>query len=118
MSTIRVRVAEGRQVVPIEGGPVRRAGAEIEIEPVLARKWISWGWVVPVDGGQAPPAPDGPSVRHHRANVRARIREELKTDHDRSDRTVASVVGCDHKTVGAVRTAMQDSGELPQPSDT
>lgn len=116
MTAVRVRVADGRQVVTDTGH--HRGGDVLTVHAHTARQWITWRWAVPVDDEQLPAVPDGPAARHHRANVRARIRDELKTDPGRSDRTVANVVGCDHKTVGAVRKAMQEAGELPQPSDS
>ncbi|WP_067470182.1 hypothetical protein [Actinomadura macra] len=115
MTAVRVRVVEGRQVAT--GTGLHGAGTELEIDDrLLLRRWVAWGWVVPVEGDEVPTRRPGPAARHHRANVRARIREELATDHTRSDRAVATVVGCDHKTVGAVRSQMHDRGELPHPS--
>jgi hypothetical protein len=40
------------------------------------------------------------------ATKRELIETELRTDPNRSDRKIASVVGCDHKTVGAARDRM------------
>jgi hypothetical protein len=37
------------------------------------------------------------------APKRARIEQELRADPTRSDREIARIVGCDHKTVGAAR---------------
>lgn len=111
MTSIPVRVADGRQVVTDTGH--HRGGDVLTVDPHTARQWVTWGWAAPVD--EMPPAPETPAARHHRANIRARIKAELATDHDRSDRTVANIAGCDHKTVGAVRKAMAESGELPHP---
>lgn len=44
---------------------------------------------------------------------RAIIAEELRRCPDDSDRAIAKRVGCDHKTVGAVRRSQ--GGEIPQP---
>jgi hypothetical protein len=41
---------------------------------------------------------------------RERIETELRADPNRSDRKIASVVGCDHKTVGSARDRL---GLLP-----
>lgn len=55
-----------------------------------------------------------------REQRRALILAELEHDDTRSDRAIARLLGCDHKTVGAVRavlTAPRGGGEIPHPAD-
>jgi hypothetical protein len=61
------------------------------------------------------------SINVHRRHLdltneqtRELISELLKADPSQSDRTVAKIVKRDHKTVGAVRTKLEASGEIPQ----
>lgn len=52
------------------------------------------------------------------AGKRERIEQELRANPQRSDREIARVVGCDHKTVGAARERMGIAtplGNSPQP---
>lgn len=45
--------------------------------------------------------------------VRTLIRLALLEDANRSNRTIAALVGCDHKTVQVVREQLESSGEIP-----
>lgn len=47
-----------------------------------------------------------------REQKRKLIADEISADPERSDRAIARLLGCDHKTVGSVRREL--SGELPQ----
>jgi hypothetical protein len=54
------------------------------------------------------------------ATKRSLIEAELRNDATRSDREIARVVGCDHKTVGAARERLgiaSPLGNSPPPSD-
>jgi hypothetical protein len=57
------------------------------------------------------------AARRHltREQKRDLIRSEIARRPDDSDRTIARRVGCDHKTVGAVRRELR--GEIPHPGD-
>ncbi|MFC4912574.1 hypothetical protein [Actinomadura gamaensis] len=127
---VRVRVAQGRQVVTDHGH--HHGGETVAVPASTATEWIARGWVAPASD-DSPPAPhsspppseppsepapvpvvpDGASAVRGRANVRARIVEELRADPDRSDRAIAAVVGCDHKTVGTVRRALTPPPAAP-----
>jgi hypothetical protein len=54
-------------------------------------------------------------ARRHlsRAQKRQLIADEIEAAPDRSDREIARLMGCDHKTVGSVRRELR--GELPRP---
>ncbi|MCS3896126.1 hypothetical protein M2171_005259 [Bradyrhizobium japonicum USDA 38] len=52
-------------------------------------------------------------VRLDRAGKKAAIETELGKDSKRSDREIARVVGCDHKTVAAARERMGNSPPTP-----
>ena len=56
-------------------------------------------------------------ARRHvtQAQKRDLIRDEIVRRPDDSDRAIARRVGCDHKTVGAVRTEALGTGESPHP---
>jgi hypothetical protein len=43
---------------------------------------------------------------------------QLRETPERSDRQIAAALGVDHKTVGAVRTDMHATGEIPQLTHT
>ncbi|MQA76800.1 MAG: hypothetical protein GEU88_21330 [Solirubrobacterales bacterium] len=49
------------------------------------------------------PSREGPSAAQGRENVGQRVAEELAIDDSRSDREIARIVGCDHKTVAKAR---------------
>ncbi|HEY8336709.1 MAG TPA: hypothetical protein VIQ05_23195 [Tardiphaga sp.] len=49
------------------------------------------------------------------AAKRERIEAELRADASRSDRKIAEVVGCDHKTVGAARARLGNSISPDEP---
>ncbi|GAA2621998.1 hypothetical protein SMC26_32945 [Actinomadura fulvescens] len=133
---VNVRVRDGRQIVTDLG---HHYGGEILTVPArLARQWVRYGWAdettdpnpsadhpaarVPTAEGQGADDADGataepepvPSSPRGRGNVRVRVAEELRADALRSDREIAKVVGCDHKTVGSVRRELQDADEPPQ----
>ena len=103
----RVKVSPGRQVVDEHGHHYE--DDELDVAEGTARQWVSLGWVTRVDTEQ-PPA-TGYAVSRGRANVRERIRLELQTDPSRSNRAVADVVGCDHKTVATVRREIEGSDD-------
>jgi hypothetical protein len=50
----------------------------------------------------------------NRDERRALIAKMLIATPDKSDRTIANMVGADHKTVGVVRDKLEASGEIPQ----
>jgi ParB-like chromosome segregation protein Spo0J len=52
--------------------------------------------------------------RHLTRDQRLQVIEALKDNPERSDRATAKVASVDHKTVAAVRTALQATGEIPQ----
>jgi hypothetical protein len=59
------------------------------------------------------------SANVHRRHVtaaqkRALIARVLKAQPEKSDRQIAKTVGVDHKTVGAQRTELESTGEIPQ----
>lgn len=54
--------------------------------------------------------------RHlNRAQRKEAIASLLKRTPERSDRWLAEIAGCDHKTVGSVRFDLEARGELPRP---
>ncbi|MWA02178.1 hypothetical protein F8568_017710 [Actinomadura sp. LD22] len=55
-------------------------------------------------------------ARRHltREQKRQLIADEITADPDRSDRAIARLLGCDHKTVGSVRRELR--GEIPHPA--
>ena len=54
--------------------------------------------------------------RHlNRAQRKGAIATLLRRTPERSDRWLAEIAGCDHKTVGSVRRDLKGRGELPQP---
>jgi ParB-like chromosome segregation protein Spo0J len=53
-----------------------------------------------------------------RAGRRRLIAEQLKETPERSNRQIANGLGCDHKTVGAVRQEAEAAGEIPQLNET
>lgn len=109
---MRVRVRPNRQVVTEAGH--HYGGDELDVPDGTAAAWARLGAVEPVAGTL--PEREGPSAAQGRANVRARIAEELRVDDTRSDRAIAAVVGCDHKTVAKARKAAAPAA--PPPSDT
>jgi hypothetical protein len=95
---VKVTVNPYRQVV--HGGRHHFSGDVIDLDAGTAERWSRLGWV---STDKALPQRDAHSMVHARANVQKRIREELAVDATRSDRAIAKVVGCDHKTVAAQR---------------
>ncbi|RFS86799.1 hypothetical protein D0T12_00445 [Actinomadura spongiicola] len=138
---VSVRVRDGRQIVTDTGH--HYGGQVLTVPARLAREWQRYGWAEPVeptaaaeDGDQAaapgadaeppdtgqaegdpgdPGDQEGPSAPQGRANVRARIAEELAADPSRSDRVIAKTVGADHKTVGSVRRERLDADQPTDP---
>lgn len=96
---MRVRIREHRQVVTEAGH--HYGGELLDVTDATGAQWVRQGWADPLD--TAPPQREGPSAPVGRANIQARIREELAADPTRSDRAIAAVVGCDHKTVAKAR---------------
>jgi hypothetical protein len=95
---MKVRVRPNRQMVTDAGH--HTVGKVLELSEAKARQWIALGAVEPV-GKVA--EPETSSQRQGRANVAKRVAEELATNPNRSDREIAKVVGCDHKTVAKHR---------------
>lgn len=52
-----------------------------------------------------------------REDKRARIVAALKSEPHLSNRRHAEEIGVDHKTVGSIRRALEEAGEIPQPDD-
>lgn len=97
---MRVRVRPNRQVVTEDGHHF--GGDELDVPTATAQAWVRLG---AVDAVEELPQREGPSVAKGRENVRQRIAEEFRVDDSRSDRAIAQVVGCDHKTVAKIRKA-------------
>ncbi|MHA4852442.1 hypothetical protein L1080_023310 [Rhodococcus sp. MSC1_016] len=53
-----------------------------------------------------------------REDKRGRIAAALKAAPELSNRRHADAIGVDHKTVGTIRKALEDSGEIPTPDRT
>ncbi|MFG1785688.1 hypothetical protein ACGFIU_24915 [Rhodococcus oryzae] len=53
-----------------------------------------------------------------REDKRARIAEALKAAPHLSNRRHADQIGADHKTVGTIRKALEEAGEIPHPDQT
>lgn len=96
---MKVQVRANRQVV--HNGQHHYGGDVVDVDGPTALKWTLWGFTDPLGGDV--PTREGPSAAQGRANVRKRITEELAIDDTRSDRAIAEVVGCDHKTVAKAR---------------
>lgn len=108
---MRVRVRDGRQVVTEAGH--HYGGEVLDVADATAAQWVRQGWADPLDGPL--PQREGTSAPVGRANVQRRIAEELATDPTRSDRAIAAVVGCDHKTVAKARNR-SDLAEAAPPA--
>lgn len=52
-----------------------------------------------------------------REDKRARITAALKSEPHLSNRRHAEQIGVDHKTVGSIRKALEEAGEIPHPDD-
>lgn len=109
---IVVRVVVDQHGRLLDGHHRRRIAAELGIDcPVEVRK-------VADDQEAADLAVALNCARRHltREQIREVIRAELARRPQDSDRAIARRVGCDHKTVGAVRRGR--SGEVPHPGVT
>ncbi|TMR41516.1 hypothetical protein [Actinomadura geliboluensis] len=61
MSNVRVRIADGRQVVTDLGHHF--GGEELAVPPPLAEEWVRFGWAVRVEQAADKPAARGKQSR-------------------------------------------------------
>ena len=102
ITRLRTRAAEDAARIP-SGAEVREWGRQKATEALMRRGGKSTKDVAHLD----------PQVRKNRRTRRANVAAALRDDPSLSDREHARRIGVDHKTVGSVRRALQESGEIP-----